>query len=295
MTVEQIRDVFVDAFRRFGEDRAPNVAASLTFFAMLSISPVLVLAVTVTSIVLGEESARRSLLEQVESYIGRQGAEFIETLLENQALNQNGIWPTILGLGVIIFGASALFQHLREAVLIIWGDKPPRAGFMQMVVQRLIAGVMVPVFGIIMLAWLALEGFIAYWAPFEEGSRWGTLLAAFVSIAFFTVVAAAWIKYLVPTRLRWKDLIPGGLLVGVSFTLGKFVLTLYFALAKVSAAYGSAGAIVVLLVWIYYNVQIFFLGIEFTQSLLLHSKALHPARERKIEEKDKRRQEELPA
>ncbi|HVL38599.1 MAG TPA: YihY/virulence factor BrkB family protein [Fimbriimonadaceae bacterium] len=295
MTVEQLKPVFLDTFRRFGEDRATSIAASLAFYAMLSISPVLVLAVLITGMVLGEESARTALLEQVQDMIGRQGAEFIESLLVNQTLNQNGFWPALLSIGVILFGASALFVQLRDAVHVIWGEAPSRSGVLAMVVQRLVAGVMVVVFGLVVLAWLGLETFLAYWKPGGVGSSIWPVVTVLISVCFFTFVAAAWMKYLVPERLSWGDVWPGGLVVAVLFTLGKVILALYFALAKVSAAYGSAGAIVILLLWIYYNAQIFFLGLEFVQSLALDRRRLHPERKRKIDEKSERRREEQAA
>ncbi|HZH99453.1 MAG TPA: YihY/virulence factor BrkB family protein [Fimbriimonadaceae bacterium] len=270
MTTRQLTDLLKEAFQKWSDDNAARISAALAFYTMLSLAPVLVLAVALASLFLGEQSTREALMRDIHGSLGAEGADFIKGILEGQALNRSGVWPTIISIGVMLMGASALFLQLRESVISIWGrDEDAKKGFVVLLVQRAIAGVMVLIFGMVLLAWLGVEAMLTFSSDKADlrnslGGLW-PLISLLISISFWTIVFSLAFRYLPPAKLKFTDVWLAGALTAVGFAVGKFGLGLYFSLAKVSAAYGSAGALVIILLWIFYNAQIFFFGLEFTQ------------------------------
>jgi membrane protein len=270
MTTRQLTDLLKEAFQKWNDDNATRISAALAFYTMLSLAPVLVLAVAIASLVLGEESTRQALMHDVQSSLGKEGAEFIQGMLESQALNRSGVLPAILSVGVMLLGASALFVQLRESVISIWGqDKDAKKGFVRLLIERAIAGLMVLVFGMVLLAWLGIEAMLTFGATGSGlrdtlGGLW-PLISALISIVFWSLIFSMAFRFLPPAKLAFKDVFLPGVITATGFAIGKLGLGLYFSMAKVSAAYGSAGALVILLLWIFYNAQIFFFGLEFTQ------------------------------
>lgn len=268
MTVEMFRAVLADAYRRFGEDQVPRLSAALSFYLMLALAPMLLLLVATLGFLMGEDTFRESFLNQVKGSMGDAQAAFLESIMATRNATGTGILASIFAFGVMLFGASGLFEQLRDSVNAIWGIKPKSCGFVAMALRKAVSVVLVIIGAIVLGGWMTLDARIHYLQQYKPIGVLANLplwqiASAAVSILFWTAIFGAAFRYLPEKFVAWKDVTLGAFLTSTLFTLGKYVLSYYFAYSSPSAAYGSAGAIVLILLWAYYSSQIFFFGVEF--------------------------------
>jgi membrane protein len=266
MNVPNIKSLFLRSFRQFGEDRVPRLAAALTFFALLSLAPMLVLAVAAAGIFLAEDSVRREIESQIARAIGPSVSELIGSIIESAGQMGTGIVASVLGLGVALFAASNLFNQLSEAANSIWGVKPAAGGIKRLILARVFAVVLVFAFMILVLAWIILDSWLSWLGRQTPGFAAWPLVSMVVSILFLTLVFGASFKALPKGMVAWKDVWLGAGVTAVALAITKYLLGLYFGFAGVGSAYGPAGAVVLVLLWIYYMSQIYFFGMELTYS-----------------------------
>ncbi len=263
-------------FANWSEDNVPRLAAAFSFYAVLSLAPLLVLAVAGASYLLGEQGARDDLLRHVRGELGRENeelgkaaAEFLDTLLKKAQKPTAGLTATILSLIVTFFGASNLFLQLDDAVNTIWGIKQTGSMIRAVLLSRITAFLAVLFFGSVVLAWLALDSWIGWLVRHAGGFPGLQYLSILTTVLVFIGAFGVSLKKLPRNRVAWRDVWPGAIVAAVGVALGKFLLSYYFALAGVLNAYGPAGALVVILLWIYYTSQIYFFGVEMTYTYAL--------------------------
>jgi membrane protein len=267
MVLDQYKKVFKHAWQWWGEDQVPRLSAALTFYAMLSLAPMLLLAVTTAAFLYGEASARESLLATLKESWGGAQETFLQSLLQPPKAGGGAI-TTVLGIAVLIFGASGLFEQLRDSVNAIWGLAAPQGGFLT-IVRRKVLGIIGVVLGSVgVLAWMFLDARIQWLSSHtvNEALPLWKALSFLVSWAFAAVVLAAMFKLMPRKRILWSDVWLPAVFTALAFSIGKYLLSLYFAMASISAGYGAAGALVVILVWIYYSGQILFFGVELSNA-----------------------------
>jgi membrane protein len=263
--------LFKKAFSEWNEDKAPTFAASLSYYTMFSIAPVLVIAVSVAGMVFGEEAARGQIQTQLQDLVGTNGAEIIGEMMISARKPSSGILATVLGVIALIFGATGVFVQLQEALNHIWHVQPkPRSGVLNFLRNRFLSFAMVLVIGFLLLVSLvvsaALAGISAYFDHLIPG--WTLLwqgLNLLISFAVITVLFAMMYKILPDTQVAWRDVWLGAAVTSLLFSLGKFGIGLYLGRSTVSSSYGAAGSLAVVLIWVYYSAQILFLGAEFTR------------------------------
>ncbi len=264
--VETAKSLLQKTFGNWSEDNVPRLAASFSFYAILSIAPLLVLAVTVASIVLSNSKVEGQLLKQVGDFAGgsKDVVALLEGLIHNTQKKGSGTVATALSFVVTFFSASNLFLQLQDTVNSIWGIKGKGPVIRQMIVTRVLAFAAVVVFGILIIAWLGLDSWLSWVARHTPGFDVAPILSLVGAAAFFTLALGIAYKGMPKGRVRWSDVWPGAVTAAVGIALSKLIFSAYFAYANVSAAYGAAGSLVVLLLWIYYTSQIFFFGLELT-------------------------------
>jgi membrane protein len=253
------------------EDKAPQLGASLAFYAALSISPLLVLLVAIAAFFLGEEAAAGRIDEQFRSLLGEQGADSLQDLLKNANHPTAGITATILSIVTLLFGASGVFGQLQAALNAVWEVEPkPGAGVWGFIRQRFLSITMVLVVAFLLLVSLAVSAFLAslggVFDRLPVKSEW--LLWALNIGASFIVIAALFamlFKYLPDVKIAWRDVWFGAIVTSALFLIGKAAIGLYLGRSSTATTYGMAGSFVVLLLWVYYSAQIFFFGAELTQ------------------------------
>ncbi|HEX8437531.1 YihY/virulence factor BrkB family protein [Archangium sp.] len=259
------------AISEWSEDNAPTFAASLAYYTMFSIAPLLIIAVSVAGMVFGEEAARGEIQAQLRELVGQSGAEVIGDMMVSARKPSSGILATALGVVALIFGATGVFVQLQDALNHIWHAKPAqRNGVLNFLRSRVLSFAMVLVIGFLLLVSLvvsaALAGIGAYFGRAFPG--WEVLwqgLNLLISFAVITVLFAMMYKLLPDTHVAWRDVWLGAAVTSLLFSLGKLGIGLYLGKSTVASSYGAAGSLAVVLIWVYYSAQILFLGAEFTQ------------------------------
>jgi membrane protein len=256
------------------EDKAPQMGAALAFYSVLSLAPLILISLGVAGLY-NADLARSSFLSQMEATIGPEGKKMIEGMLQHASGPKTGAAATMIGLALLLLGASGVFGQLQTAMNTIW-DVPAKAtggvwGFFR---SRFLSFAMVLGTGFLLLVSLVLSAAIAslgsalgnWWAGYEAISHAGNAVATFIVM---TVLFAMMYKLLPDAHVSMRDAWVGGLITALLFTVGKLAIGLYLGKSAVGSAYGAAGAFVVLLVWIYYTAQILFFGAEITHALTL--------------------------
>jgi membrane protein len=259
-------------FREWQEDRAPMLAAALAYYTVFSLAPLLVIVIALVGLLLGQGSARQDILAQFQTLFGPQVAEFVGTMLENRSVAQGGVVATIVGAALLLLGASGVFIQLQNALNEIWDVAPAaqRGGLAAVLKKRLLAFGMILVVGFLLLVSLVIPAAISVLerALGERFPGSGTLwqwLAFALSLAVIVLLFAMIFRFLPDVEIMWRDVWIGAAVTALLFTVGKTLIGLYLGNSGVASAYGAAGALVLLLLWIFYSAQIVLLGGEFTQ------------------------------
>lgn len=250
------------------EDEAPQQGAALAFYSLLSLAPLLMIAIAIAALFFGEEAARGELNDQIKDLVGREGAKATETMIENAHRPDSGILATVVGIGTLLFGASGVFLQLQATLNRIW-DVPPKesGGIWNLVWGRFLSFAMVLVIGFLLLASLVLSAVIAgageYLSEIFPGlEAWLQTANTLTSFIIVTVLFALIFKVLPDTSIAWRDVWIGAILTSLLFTIGKFLIGIYIGKSSLASGYGAAGSMVVLIVWVYYSAQIMFFGAE---------------------------------
>jgi membrane protein len=270
MKLKSVRSLLTESFSNWNRDNAPRLGAALAFYTILSISPLVIFVVAIVSLVFSRASAQGLLLAQVHSLLGTSGRDAVQAMLASGRQHSTGVFSTILGLVTLVFGASGVFGELRSALNMIWKVEPQSgSGLVAAARERLFSFGMVISVGFILLVSLVASAGLAAMTKFFSGlvpiaGVFWEVLNFVVSFAGVTVLFALILKYVPETKIDWKDVRMGATLTALLFTLGKFLLALYLGKTSPGSAYGAAGSLVVMVIWVYYSAQIFFFGAELT-------------------------------
>lgn len=254
----------------FGEDKAPRLGAALAYYTIFSIGPLLLIAVAMAGIFLGDEAAQGKISDELGKVFGPKMAEAMETMITAAAKPKSGTVATIIGVIMLFFGASGVFAQLKDAMNTIWNvEQKKAAGFMGVIKDRFLSMAMVLGIGFLLLISLVLDAVISAMGSLLErlvgGEAIVHIIQLVISFGVATVLFAAIYKFLPDLKIAWKDVWVGAVATALLFAVGKWALGLYLGKAAVGSAYGAAGSLVILLVWVYWSAQILFFGAEFTQ------------------------------
>jgi membrane protein len=236
---------------------------------MFAIAPIIILAVSLAGVIYGEEAARGAVADQVQHIVGRPVAEAIEALVKSASNPRSSTLAALIGLGIALFGAAGVFVELQDALNTIWKVAPrPGRAVVNVIRERAFSFLMVLTAGLFLLASLVIAASLnaaAALLPPERvpgGVPLWQALNWLVSLALLTGLFALIYKVVPDVRIVWRDVWPGAALAGVLFTLGKYLLAVYLTRTSVASAYGAAGSLVGVLVWVYYSAQILLFGAE---------------------------------
>ncbi len=242
-------------------------AGALSYYTLLSLAPLLLMIVSVAGLVYGEEAARGEVLARFELAIGRPAAELAQEALAQAGRHGVGWWPaTVAAIGVLI-GATTALAQLQAALDQIWGVKPPRRAWWALVRGRLLSLVFLLLVGATVVVSVVASSLISALSARAGGALDGLWRLADVGVplALMTVLFAGLFKLLPSAQVRWRDLWVGAVITSLLFTLGRLLIGLYIGQAGVSSAYGAAGSVIGVLVWVYYSAVIVLFGAELTQ------------------------------
>ncbi|MFA9478556.1 YihY/virulence factor BrkB family protein [Phycisphaerales bacterium AB-hyl4] len=261
-----------EVFGRFTSDQPFQLAAALSFYLLLSLAPLLLVVVGVAGLVLGEQAARGELVEQIEGTVGTEGAEAVQTVLAHAEQIGGGAVSLTIGLVTLLVGATTVFAQLQNSLNQIWRVQPsPKKSnaVWTFIRTRLLALGVVVMIGILLLASLITSSVLA--GMQEQVDAWlpglgvtSRVLDLVFTLVVMTVLIALVFKFLPDVKIAWRDVWVGAAVTGVLFGIGKFAIGAYLGQAGIGSAYGAAGSLVVLLVWVYYSALILFFGAEIT-------------------------------
>jgi membrane protein len=260
-----------NTFQEWQEDRVPLWAAGLAYYTIFSLAPILIIAIAIAGAVFGQDAAQGEIVHQLQGLVGKDGAEFIESMIQNASKpGSGGVIATLFSLATLIFGASGAFGQLQDALNTIWEVKPdPKQGVKGMVRNRFLSFAMVLVIGFLLLVSLVLSAALAgvsnFFGSLIPGLAWGQLLNFVISFGFTTLLFALIYKVLPDVKVPWSDLWVGATVTALLFSIGRFLIGVYLGNSSISSAYGAAGSLIVILLWVYYSAQIILFGAEFTQ------------------------------
>ena len=258
-------------FKEWTEDNAPRLAAALAYYTTFALAPVLVIVMAVAGLAFGADEVRGALVEQMRGMLGDSGGELVLGLLQEASKPKDSLIAMAIAIATLLFAASGLFAQLQDALNTVWEVKPkPGRGIVGVLKDRFLSFTMVVGVGFLLLVSLVLSAALQALQTFAEG-RVAQMAPAFqmaggvVSLALTTLLFAMLFKFLPDVKLKWSDVWTGALATAVLFTLGKYALGAYIGRGAVGSAYGAAGSLAIVLIWVYYSAQILLFGAELTQ------------------------------
>ena len=272
MKGKSIWNFLKDIATQWLEDGPFQLAAALSYYTLFSLAPILIIAIAVAGLFFGHEAATNQIVHTLQSLVGQESAKAIQEMIQNASSKpKTGIISTVLGIGVLIFGAGGVVGQLQSSLNRIWGvtSKPGR-GIWSFMWERFVSLAMVLGVGFLLLVSLVITTILTHLTLYIGSLIGGAAIIAYlldivVSFGFVTILFAMIYKFLPDVRIQWKDVWIGAALTSFLFTVGKFLIGLYLGTSGVTSSFGAAGSLITVLLWVYYSALIFFLGAEFTQ------------------------------
>jgi membrane protein len=264
------------AAQRWLERDAFEHAGALAFCTLFSLAPLVIIVVAVVGMVFGEDAASGQISKAISDLVGAQAATAVEGAVRRSRLEEAGLWPTMLGITALVFGATTVFAQMQSALNKFWGvrSKPTRSGILTFVTVRLLSLSMVLIIGFLMLTSfmvsVAITGIIEHaqeWIPIPAFAVATIDLA--VSLGVTTVLFGMLFKILPDVVIRWADVWRGAFFTALLFAIGKYGISLYLTHVAPASTYGAAGSLVLVLLWVYYSSLILFFGTCLTISTIL--------------------------
>lgn len=275
MKVRDFVNLLMETIREWQRDQASRLAAALAYYATFSLAPLLVLVLAIAGLVGGRDVAQGLVMSQIQDLAGIEGRDFVQSMIENAADTATGITASVIGSVTLLLGALGAFNELQNALDRIWDVEPKpitrwNLRVQRFVLKRLLSFSMVLAVGFLLLVSLVISAGLAalneYMGKIPLFSE--LVLQVFhllLSLALITFLFALIFKFVPDVEIRWKNVWLGAALTAILFTIGKTLIGIYLGQTEVGSAYGAAGSLVVLMIWVYYSSQILFLGAEFTQ------------------------------
>lgn len=269
--------VLRDSFNSFLDDRCLKLSASLAYYTIFSLAPLLVLVMSLASIFLGEEAIRGQIFGQINGLVGNQAAKQIQDMIKNVGLSGKTNTALAIGIVTLLIGATSIFVEIQDSVNQIWRVKAkPKQGWLKLLKDRLLSSSLVVSLGFLLLVSLVVNGIIL--ALSDQLTRFLPGLGVYVisainfaiSTAVVTVLFGVIFKVLPDAKIAWKDVRGGAVFTALLFMLGRYLIGLYIETTGTESTYGAAGSMIVILTWIYYTAAILYFGAEFTLAYANH-------------------------
>ncbi|WP_439482545.1 YihY/virulence factor BrkB family protein [Cyclobacterium plantarum] len=264
-------EIIIDSVKEFGKSDSVTFAASTAFYTIFSLPALLIIVLNIASVLYSADTVKDELLTQVSGLIGEESAQTLDDVMKNVSISGQKVYTRILGIGILIFSATTVFVSLQNSINHIWHIKSkPERGFLKFVINRLLSFSMVASIGFLLLVSLLADALIVIFLNyFSEVFDTGTLKLAsvinfFVTQSILVLIFGLMYKILPDAIVKWRDVWLGAFVTMALFGLGKYLIGLYMGNADVGSYYGTAGSLVVVLIWVYYSVLIFLFGAQLT-------------------------------
>lgn len=281
----QTWELLIGTFKSFSNDRAMKLSASLAYYTIFSIAPLLIMLISVTSIIYGNNAIEGEVFDGINEFVGNEAAMQIQEIIKRVSVSENSVLAVVIGTATLFIGATGVFLEIQDSLNMIWRIRAkPKKGWLRMILNRLISFSMILSLGFLLIVSLIINGIIlalstklsAYFPDIT------VLLMNLVNAAVtFLVIASLFgiiFKFLPDVQISWKDVRMGAIATALLFMLGRYLIGIYIARVAPGSAYGAAGSLVVILVWIYYSSAILYFGAEFTKTFAeKYGRTIRPA------------------
>ncbi|MCC2548839.1 YihY/virulence factor BrkB family protein [Hymenobacter sp. BT175] len=268
----------------FMENNSLRLAAALAYNAIFSLPPLLLIVIAAAGALFGEEAVSGKLFQQLDNFVGPEAAKTIQESISNFHKQEKSGMAALVGIGTLIFAATTFFVTLQESINSIWNLKvKPRNGIWQFVRDRLLSFGLILSVALLLLISFVISAMLTFFTDYlqrllpELAVVFIRAIDFLLSIGVTTVLFAMIYKFLPDAVIRWRDVWIGALITAALFVLGKFLIALYISTSDPGSAFGAAGSLIILLIWIYYSSLIIFFGAEFTQEYAdAYGQQVHP-------------------
>jgi membrane protein len=268
--IGKIARLIKESVAAFIDDGALSHGAAIAYYTIFAIAPVLLIAIAIAGLAFGQAAAQGAIVDELSGLMGQQSAEALQNMLQSASNGRSGTIATIVGLITLLLTASGVFVEMQTSLNAIWKAEPNNSTVSRLIRARLVSLGLILALGFLLMVSLAASAALAALGSYLNGILPAIRLLLYIGnfIVSFVLVAllfAAIYKFLPDTQIAWRDVAMGAVVTTLLFTVGKWLIGLYIGSSQVASTYGAAGALIVILLWIYYSAEIFLLGAEFTK------------------------------
>ena len=276
--------VLKQSFSAFSDDKILKLSASLAYYTVFSLGPLLIVVIFLCSLFFGREAIEGTIYGQIEGFVGSDSAKQIQDIIKNASIGDKGNVAAVIGIITLLIGATGVFAEIQDSINDIWGIKPkPKKGWLKLLINRVLSFSVIVSLGFLLLVSLAISYLVeALSQSLARAFPEVTVVIFYIvnlllSLAVISTLFGVIFKVLPDAKIKWRDVISGALATAILFMLGKFAISFYIGQSDVGSTYGAAGSLVVLLVWVYYSSVILYFGAEFTKAYAVEfGSAIHP-------------------
>ncbi|MFL5787051.1 MAG: YihY/virulence factor BrkB family protein, partial [Flavisolibacter sp.] len=277
-------EVLKDSFSGFSNDKVAKLSASLAYYTIFSLGPLLICIIFLCGFFFGREAVQGNIYHQMEGFVGSDAAKQLQDIIKNAAISNKSSIAAIIGLIALLLGATSVFAEIQDSVNMIWGLKPkPKMGLLKLLITRLTSFGVIASLGFLLLVSLAITSLIEALNQRLQNAFPNVTIVVFyiinliITLGVTTLLFAVIFKVLPDAKIKWKDVMAGSIATAVLFMIGKFAISFYISKSNVGTTYGTAGSLIILLLWIYYSSFILYFGAEFTKSYAIKfGSEIHP-------------------
>jgi len=278
MRLQDLWALFKESWNAWSTDKAPRLGAALAYYTTFSLAPLLVIVIAIAALVFGQEAVQGKIVAEIGGLIGTESSSAIQTMIEKARTPATGVFATILSVITLLLGATGVVGELKDTLNTIWHVEPaPEMGLLRTLKTRLASLAFVLGVGFLLLVSLvistvlsALNGFFSHLFSSPWILHVLQVVNIVVSLGVITVLFAMLYRFLPDTEVSWHDVWIGAGTTALLFVISKFLLGLYLGRSSIGSAYGPAGALVLILAWVYYASLVLLFGAEFTEVYAHH-------------------------
>ena len=286
VTGKGIWKILKNAFSGFSDDKVTKLSGSLAYYTVFSMGPLLVVIISLCGLFLGREAVEGKIYGTLQGFVGQDTAVQLQEIIKNASLGNKSKIAAIIGFITLLIGATSVFAEIQDSINGIWGLKPkPKRGWVKMLQNRFLSFSVIISLGFILLVSLALSGLIeGISGRLQAAYPDVTVIVFYVFNVILTLIITSFIfavifKVLPDAAIRWRDVATGAIVTALLFMVGKFAIGIYISKSDVGSTYGTAGSLVVVLLWVYYSSIILYFGAEFTKAYAMEYGApIHPSK-----------------
>jgi membrane protein len=284
VSLKGIWEILKNSFAGFGQDNVTKLSGSLAYYTVFSMGPLLVVIISLCGIFLGRDAVEGKIFTQLDGFVGHDTALQMQQIIKNASISGKGHIAAIIGIITLLIGATTVFGDIQDSINKIWGLKAkPKKGLLKMLQTRFLSFSVIASLGFLLLVSLGISALIEALSNRLRAAYPDVTVVVFyiinllLTLIITTLIFAVVFKVLPDAKIKWKDVLAGAIATAILFALGKFAISFYISKSNIGSTYGTAGSLVVLLLWVYYSSIILYFGAEFTKAYAIkYGSEIHP-------------------